>query len=683
MSKNLVIVESPSKAKTIEKFLGKDFKVIASYGHVRDLPKSELGVDVEKNFKPRYIIPAKATKRVNSIKKEIEKSNEIYLATDLDREGEAIAWHLASFVEKEKEPKRVVYTEVTKDAVLSAFNKPRKIDSDLVDAQQGRRILDRLVGYNLSPLLWKKVRRGLSAGRVQSVAVNLIVEREREREKFKQEEYWQVEASLSKKNENNLFLAKLSQKDGKKLDKLAIKSKDESEAILKEVKTAKWLVDNISEKEQLRQPKPPYITSTLQQDASNLLNFSAKKTMIVAQQLYEGVEIGNKGSVGLITYMRTDSLNMARGFLTEVQEYIAEIFGKSYKKDGGRFFRSKSKTAQEAHEAIRPTYIENEPDKIKEFLTADQYKLYKLIFKRALSSQMAEARVKNTKVEINAGKYGFSANGQVILFDGFLKVSSSQAKEQNLPELLENEELFCHKINPIQSFTQPLARFTEATLVKALEEDGIGRPSTYAPTMGTIVSRGYVAKEGKYFVPQEIGFIVNDLLVKHFPEIVNAEFTAQIEEDLDKIAQGNMDWIDVMREFYEPFSKDLENKHEEIEKHKFPEKVTDIKCEKCGKNMVEKVGRFGKFLACSGFPDCKNTKQVKSEIGIKCPKCGGEIIERRTRKGKVFYGCSNYPKCDYASWYRPTGEKCPKCQELLIQKNKKIACSSCDFTKDE
>lgn len=685
MSKNLVIVESPAKAKTIEKFLGKDFKVKASYGHVRDLPRGDLGVDVENNYEPRYVIPTKARKKVNELKKDIAEAKDYYLASDPDREGEAIAWHISKIVDDGKEPKRVVFTEITEEAVKKAFANPRSLDRDLVDAQQGRRILDRLVGYNLSPLLWKKVRRGLSAGRVQSVAVKLIVDRERERNKFKEDEYWQIEAILSKKEDSNNFKAILTHQDKEKLDKLAIKNEQEANAIANELESSNYLITKIDKKERKRYPKPPFITSTLQQAAANRLGFTAKKTMMVAQQLYEGIKLGSEGSVGLITYMRTDSLNLSNLFIQQAQEYINKNYGKEYGFSGGRRYKSKSKGAQEAHEAIRPTYADKSPDLIKEFLAGDQLKLYKLIYDRALASQMAEAKVENTAVDIQAGRFNLRTTGSVIIFDGFMKImyQAQTQEDQLLPELSEGEQLDKKEIIKTQSFTQPPARYTEASLVKALEENGIGRPSTYAPTISTIVTRGYVQKEQGSFVPQEIGFIVNDLLVNHFPDIVNIEFTAHIEEDLDKIAEGKMEWRKVIGEFYEPFAKDLEKKHETIEKHHFPEVVTDIKCEKCGKNMVEKIGRFGKFLACSGFPECKTTKAIKSEIGVKCPKCDGEVVEKKTRRGKVFYGCSSYPKCEFASWYKPTGEKCPKCNNLLVQKGKKISCLECDFTKDE
>ena len=683
MGKNLVIVESPAKAKTIEKFLGKDFKVIASYGHVRDLPKAEMGIDVDHDFRPRYVIPMKARKKVNALKKEVEKAKDLYLATDLDREGEAIAWHIMKATEPKNDPKRVVFTEVTKDAIINAFKNPHGLNMDLINAQQARRILDRLVGYRLSPLLWDKVRRGLSAGRVQSVAVRFIVEREREIKIFKAQEYWQIEALLAKKEKEEKFVSKLIKKDEKRLDKFYIETEKQAKELLNELENAQFIIRNIERKEKKRNPGPPFITSTLQQFASNRLGFSAKKTMLFAQQLYEGIELGDKVSVGLITYMRTDSLNLSGEFINKSLGYINKNFGSKYKKESGRRFKSKSKTAQEAHEAIRPTYIEKSPDKIKEFLSPDQYKLYSLIYNRALASQMAEAVFDNTTVLINAKNYSFLSSGSVLKFDGFLRVFKKLKKEEKiLPRLEEGEELNILEVKPIQSFTQPPARYTDASLVKILEENGIGRPSTYAPIMSTIIDRGYIKKEDGYFVPQEIGYIVNDLLVSNFSDIVDAKFTAHVESELDDVAQGETKWVNVVSEFYSPFEKDLETKQEKIKKIKLPEEKTDVKCDKCGKPMVIKIGRFGKFLACSGFPECKNTKPIVKELDIKCPLCGGNIIERRTRKGRIFYGCTGYPKCNFASWTEPIKETCRECEGLLT-KNKKgdVSCYNCDYKR--
>lgn len=680
MSKNLVIVESPAKAKTIEKFLGKDFNVIASYGHVRDLPKAELGIDIEKNFEPKYVIPTKARKTVNALRKEVADAESVYLATDLDREGEAIAWHITEATKPKIFPKRVVFSEITESAISDAFKHPRNLDENLIDAQQARRILDRLVGYRLSPLLWIKIRKGLSAGRVQSVAVRLIVEREREIQDFTPQEYWQIEALLSKKGKEEKFKARLFEKDGKRLEKLEIKSKEEASKILEDLKGADFIVRGVEKKEKIRNPSPPFITSTLQQEASRKLGFSAKKTMLLAQQLYEGIELGSEGSVGLITYMRTDSLNLSSEFVSRALNYIKSKFGSNYANPGGRIFKSR-KTAQEAHEAIRPTYIERNSESIKEFLNPDQFKIYSLIYTRALASQMTEAVFDTTQVKIDAKNYGFLSTGAVLKFEGFLKVYKFlDIKKETLPELQKDEKLDAAKIEPIQSFTQPPARYTEASLVKTLEENGIGRPSTYAPIMSTIQDRGYVKKEKGFFIPQEIGFIVNDLLVSHFANIVDIKFTAHFEEELDEIAQGKIKWSAVISEFYGPFQKNLEAKHEEIEKIKLPEVKTDIKCEKCGKPMVIKIGRYGKFLACTGFPECKNTKALIREIKAKCPRCGEKLVERQTRKGKVFYGCKGYPGCNFASWDEPLEKQCEKCASLLVKDKKgNIHCIDCDF----
>jgi DNA topoisomerase-1 len=700
MAKNLVIVESPAKAKTIEKYLGKDFKVEASYGHVRDLPRGDLGIDVENDFEPRYVIPTKSRKRVNALKKEVEKFEKLYLAPDPDREGEAIAWHIAEIVqEKFPNPERVVFTEITETAVKEAFNKPREIDLRLVDAQQGRRVLDRLVGYKLSPLLWKKVRRGLSAGRVQSIAVRLIVERERERDSFKQQEYWQIEIELSKKQNTDLFIAKLYSKDNKALKKLSIENSEQAKKIEDAIKDNDFIVEKIEEKETNKNPYPPFTTSTLQQSASRVLGFSAKKTMMLAQRLYEGISLGKEGSVGLITYMRTDSFHLSKDFINNTQDFIKEKFGKEFSVEGGKHYKSKVKNAQEAHEAIRPTYITKNPEAIEQYLDKDQLKLYRLIYNRALSSQMASAKVLSTSVFIKNGIYGFKLNGSRVLFEGFLKVSGkAKDGEQLLPKFESNELLELHKISPIQSFTQPPARYSEASLVKAMEENGIGRPSTYAPTMSTIVDRGYVIKEAGYFVPESIAYTVNDGLVKCFPELVDISFTAKMEGELDDIAQGVSNWKDVIKEFYNPFEKDLSKVLEKEDNTCFGEnKIEYIKpCPTCAETgctsdksgdkkphwIMERYGRFGMFMGCTCYPDCKHIEKAPDkEIGVKCPVCGGNIIVKRSRRGKVFYGCSNYPTCTYALWYKPTGEDCLQCKKPLIQKGKNIVCSECDYKK--
>ncbi|NTU69750.1 type I DNA topoisomerase [bacterium] len=700
MAKNLVIVESPAKAKTIEKYLGKDFKVEASYGHVRDLPRGDLGIDVENDFEPRYVIPTKSRKRVNALKKEVEKFEKLYLAPDPDREGEAIAWHIAEIVkEKFPNPERVVFTEITETAVKEAFNKPREIDERLVDAQQGRRVLDRLVGYKLSPLLWKKVRRGLSAGRVQSIAVRLIVERERERDNFKQQEYWQIEVELSKNEQQEIFIAKLYSENGKALKKLSIENSEQAKKIEDAIIDNDFIVEKIEEKETNKNPYPPFTTSTLQQAASRILGFSAKKTMLVAQKLYEGISLGSDGSVGLITYMRTDSFHLSQDFINNTQEFIKEKFGKEFSVEGGKHYKSKAKNAQEAHEAIRPTYITKSPESIEQYLDKDQLKLYRLIHNRALSSQMASAKVLSTGVFIKNGVYGFKLNGSRVLFEGFLKVSGkAKDGEQLLPKFDNEEKLDLHKISPIQSFTQPPARYSEASLVKAMEENGIGRPSTYAPTMSTIVDRGYVIKEAGYFVPESIAYTVNDGLVKCFPELVDISFTAKMEEELDDIAQGTSDWKTVIKDFYTPFEKDLSKVLEKEDSSCFGEnKIEYIKpCPTCQETkctsdksgekkphwIIERYGRFGKFMGCTCYPDCKHIEKAPDkEVGVKCPVCGGNIIIKRTRRGKVFYGCSSYPTCTYALWYKPVGEDCPQCKKPLVQKGKNIACSECDYKK--
>ncbi|MFA6255002.1 MAG: type I DNA topoisomerase [Patescibacteria group bacterium] len=683
MPKNLVIVESPTKAKTISKFLGRDYKIESSFGHIRDLPKSKLGVDVDNNFEPQYVIPPKAKKRVGELKKLADKSDLIYFATDEDREGEAISWHLVEILKTPKSKiKRIVFHEITEEAIQDALKNPRTIDLNLVDAQQARRVLDRLVGYQLSPLLWKKVARGLSAGRVQSVAVRLIVEREREIQAFKAEEYWSIETIFCpqkvKTGEKPIeFGAQLNQIDDKTIDKLAIKNQEQADKILADLKNAQYIITDLEKKATKKNPLPPFTTSTLQQAANNRLGFSAKQTMMFAQQLYEGVELGSQGAVGLITYMRTDSLNLADKFLTEAQSYIKDKFGDDYT-HGKKLYKAKSKMAQEAHEAIRPTSASNDPESVKQYLDDRQYKLYKLIWQRALASQMSEAVMDNTRVDIKAQAtpYTFRATGSIIKFAGFLKVYPTSTKENILPELKIKDELDLIAIDPNQHFTQPPARYSEATLVKALEEYDIGRPSTYAPTISTIQDRNYVVKEDKRLKPTEIGILVNDLLVEHFPEIVDYKFTARLEDDLDEIAEGKIKWQPVIHEFWGPFKKNLDKKDKELSKKELTETKTDEICEKCGKPMVVKIGRFGKFLACTGYPECKNTKPISNsdfeppappqETGEKCPECGSPLVKRKGRFGE-FVGCSNYPKCKYIK-KQPAQEfgTCPKCGQGKI-----------------
>jgi DNA topoisomerase-1 len=679
---NLLIVESPAKGKTIEKFLGREYKVFSSYGHIRDLPKNKLGINVEENFKPKYIIPTKSRKIVNFLKKEIQKTQLVILATDEDREGEAIAWHLINVLdlEKKKDYQRIVFHEITKNAIEKALKNPRNIDLNLIDAQQTRRILDRLVGYKLSPFLWKKIVKGLSAGRVQSIAVRLVCEREQEIQNFKPKEYWSIEVLLQKiqnynsKFKNNEFEALLVKKGGKVLDKLAIKNKKEAENIVKDLKEAEYKIINIEKKEIKRNPLPPFTTSTLQQEAWQKFRWPAKLTMRVAQQLYE---------TGRITYHRTDSLNLSDLALGMAKKFITKNYDQNYYQF--RKYKTRSKTAQEAHEAIRPTHPDFAPQNLSGqvyFKDKNQNKLYELIWRRFIACQMAqavfnstivkvEAEIKNQKSKIKS--YTFKAIGQILKFDGFLKVYNIKYKENELPFLEVNEILELIKLIPSQHFTQPLPRYNEASLIKVLEENGIGRPSTYAPILSTIQERNYVEKnEQKRFQPTEIGIIVNDILVKHFPKIVDINFTAQMEDNLDKIAQGKEEWTKIVKDFYNPFEKNLKQKEMELSKQKITQKKTDKICPKCKSTLIIKLGRFGKFYACIKFPECKYTESLKSnKLDIKCPKCEqGEIVEKKTKKKKIFYGCSNWPRCDFALWDKPITEKCPKCKSLLVETKK-------------
>ena len=660
----LVIVESPTKAKTLQGFLGPKYKIRSSFGHVRDLPVKELAIDIENNFKPKYAIVPRSKKIVSELKKETENKN-VILATDEDREGEAIAYHLAQALGLEK-PERIVFHEITKSAIAEALKNPRSIDMNLVDAQQARRILDRLVGYKLSPLLWKKVARGLSAGRVQSVTVRLVVERQKEIDDFKHQEYWTIEAEFNPSTSSGQedFVAKLAKKNDKTIPKLEIKTKKQADDIIKDLKGTEYKVSNIEKKEVQKHPSPPYTTSTLQQDAVRRLGYSVKQTMMFAQRLYEK---------GLITYHRTDSLSLSNLFLTKATKYINKEFGAKYLET--RQFKTKSKGAQEAHEAIRPTNVQHKVDD----------KLYNLIWQRALASQMTSAVFDAQKIDISAGKYEFRATGQTLKFDGFLRAYPIKTEETILPELKKNQILKLIKLIPSRHFTKPPSPYTEATLVKALEEHGIGRPSTYAPTLDTIQKRNYVIKKIRYLHPTDIGILVNNLLVEHFPKIVDIKFTAQMEQDLDKIAHGKTKWVSVIEKFYTPFEKNLKVKEKEIDKKELTEEKSDEVCEKCNKPMIIKMGRYGKFLACSGFPECKNTKTIEKLLGVRCPKCiEGEMVERITKKGKIFYGCNQFPKCDFALWNEPILEKCPKCESLLVKtRTNKVKCSNkvCDFVK--
>ena len=755
MADNLVIVESPAKAKTISQYLGKNYDVMASMGHVRDLPKSKMGIDIEHDFAPSYTVPVDKKKVVANLKKKIKAGTAIWVATDEDREGEAIGWHLLQALkidQKKRAIKRIVFHEITKNAILKSIENPREIDANLVDAQQARRVLDRLVGYELSPLLWKKIRYGLSAGRVQSVAVRLIVEREREIQAFKPEEFWKITGTFTG-NAKKKFEAILSHINGKKAE---VTNKKSSDKIVKELDKASYKVSDVKEKLSKRNPAPPFITSTLQQEASRKLGFSVKKTMVIAQQLYEGVETDKEHS-GLITYMRTDSFNLSSQALAQAKKVITDIYGKEYIADKPRVYK-KAKGAQEAHEAIRPTNLSRTPDMVKKFLSRDQFRLYELVWKRTIACQMATAKLKGLDVLINAEKggkelpYTFKATGQTVVFPGFMKVyiededdnPDTETKtpgkgEKILPPLTKGEVLNCNKIDPTQHFTQPPHRYTEASLVKKLESEGIGRPSTYAPTISTIQTRGYIEKEGKALKPTDTGDVVTDFLVKHFPDIIDYKFTAEMEEDLDLIAHGKKKWVPVIKSFYIPFHKVVEEKEKSVKKGDVVNEESDEICEKCGSKMVIKLGRYGKFLSCSNYPECKNAKplakkddddkkaeppkideELKRKLkgkkcdkcgapmevkmgrygpflgcsnypeckniqpiikftGVKCPKCkDGQLVERRARRtGKVFYGCNKFPKCKFATWDKPTGEKCPKCGGLMVEKKGEIVCMDC------
>ena len=673
MADKLIIVESPAKANTIKKFLGGSTKVVASMGHVRDLPKSKLGVDIEHDFEPEYINIRGKGDLIKSLKKEAKSAKKIYLATDPDREGEAIAWHLATILNDDKDKiVRVTFNEITKGAVKKAIKEPRSIDINLVDAQQARRVLDRIVGYKISPLLWKKVRRGLSAGRVQSVAVKLIVDREEEIEKFIPEEYWNIFVDLEDEKSKKQFEAKFYGKDGKKQE---INNKEEADEILKNIDKAKYVVQEVKKGEKKRNAAPPFTTSTMQQEASRKLGFTLKKTMSIAQMLYEGIKIDTRGTVGLITYMRTDSTRISEEARKAAKEHIISTYGEEYYEN--RYYKT-SKDSQDAHEAIRPTYAELEPDSVKDSLTKDQYKLYKLIYNRFMASQMASAIYNTMAVTIDANSYTFKANGQSLKFKGFmtLYVEGEEQKEEEkgmLPNLEEKQEVKKIKVNPKQSFTEPPPRYTEASLVKALEEKGIGRPSTYSPTITTILERHYIEKEQRQLVPTELGKVVNKLLTENFTDIINVEFTAKIENEFDEIAEGKEPWKKMIREFYGPFEKELEKVEKDLEHVEIEEEVSDIPCEKCGRMMVYKYGRYGKFLACPGYPECKNTKPIIEYADVPCPKCGGKVQIRKTKRKRNYYICENNPKsCDYISWNKPKpGEKWDSKEAESVKKETK------------
>lgn len=688
MADSLVIVESPAKAKTIGKYLGSKYIVKASMGHVRDLPKSQIGVEVENDFSPKYITIRGKGSVLKELKDASKKVKKIYLAADPDREGEAIAWHLAHVLDVDQtETCRVVFNEITKQAVKDAFKTPRKINMDLVNAQQARRILDRLVGYKISPLLWKKVKKGLSAGRVQSVAVKIILDRENEISAFVPEEYWSITAKLM--TGDTLFEAKFHQFKGEKLE---LGNEEQVNDILKSIEGTDYKVSEVKEKERLRHPAAPFTTSSLQQEAARKLNFRAAKTMSVAQQLYEGVDLGKEGTVGLITYMRTDSTRIASSAQDEAKEYITGKFGDDYVPETPRQYSKKAAGAQDAHEAIRPTSALRDPESVKAFTSRDQFRLYKLIWERFMASQMSSAVLDTMSVDIAAGEAVFRAVGSKVRFQGFMKVyvegNDDGTTDDNkfLPPLHKGDQLKMEEIEPKQHFTQPPPRYTEARLVKTLEELGIGRPSTYAPTLETIQKRGYVAIEEKKFVPTELGELVIEQMEQFFPEILDVEFTAHMEDDLDHVEEGSEDWVRVLGDFYETFEKRLEVAEEEMKEIEIEDEVSDEICEKCGKPLVYKLGRFGKFLACSGFPDCRNTKPIIKDIGVTCPKCKeGHVVERRSKKGRVFYGCDRYPECDFVSWDKPSPKPCPKCGSLVVEKRNKqggkLQCTSCDFVE--
>lgn len=683
MAKKLVIVESPTKAKSITRMLGSNYKVRATYGHLRDLPKSKLGVDIEDDFEPKYIKVRGKAKTINALKKEAESVDKVYLATDPDREGEAISWHLQYLLGLDKnELNRVEFHEITKNNVKNAIKNPRKIDQNLVDSQQARRIMDRIVGYEISPILWKRVKSGLSAGRVQSVALKLIVDKQREIDSFVPEEYWTITA---KHKESKIEFE--SEFYGSKSKKMKISNENGAEKILNRIDKDKFEVVDIQKTKKKRKPQKPYTTSTLQQDASNKLGFSTKYTMSLAQQLFEGIDLGEKGRVGLITYMRTDATRLSNEIIGESLSYIKEKFGEKYASKGNSYSK-KSKTSQDAHEAIRPTSIYNDPISVKEYLTDQQYKLYKLIWTRVVASQMTDYEYLSTSISFDSNGVIFKTNGKITLFDGFMKVSNAKENENILPDLKKGDIIKALDIKKDQHFTKPPANYTEASLVKTLEEYGIGRPSTYSSTIASIISRNYVEFEQRKILPTKLGIRVNDFLQESFDDIINVEFTAKMEDELDKIAQDEVYWKDVLKSFYEGFEKDLKQVSKDRTDYKVKDKILDEKCPKCGHPLAEKHGRNGKFIGCTNFPECDFTKSIIKTTGVKCPECeNGEIIEKVSKKGKRFYGCSNFPKCDYATWDPPTGEKCPKCGDLLVHKKNRstdeIKCNSCDYVKEK
>lgn len=681
MPKSLVIVESPAKAKTIGKFLGPGYMVKASKGHVRDLPKSKLGVNVKGGYEPQYVVIKDRDDIIRDLRSTMESAEGVLLATDPDREGEAISWHLAEVLGIDPgEPCRIEFNEITRSAIEAALGRPRPIDMHRVNAQQARRVLDRLVGYSLSPLLWKKVRRGLSAGRVQSVAVRLVCDREKEIEAHVPQEYWSITAHLRPSGGGPEFPAKLVLRAGKKIE---VRNEGEAKSILDDLAGAAYQVVRVVRKERRRNPAPPFTTSTLQQEASRRLGFGARKTMQVAQQLYEGLPLGDEGSVGLVTYIRTDSVRVAVEAEQAARAFIAKEYGSEFVPDHPRRYRAKA-TSQDAHEAIRPTSVSRLPDQVKSHLTRDQYKLYKLIWERFIASQMESAVVDAVSVDVQAKAYTFRATGSRIVFPGFILVyqeatdNADKEDEASLPELSEGDALALVRLEPAQHFTEPPPRYTEASLVKALEENGIGRPSTYAPIIDTILRRGYVVLEDKKFHPTQLGFVVVDLLRQVYPQVVDVAFTAEMESQLDKIAEGELDWVRVVDDFYVPFSRTVSAAEENMGRVKIPDEVTDEKCPKCGRPLVVKHGRFGTFLGCQGYPECTFTKKMVRLAGVKCPDCGADVVERRTKKGRKFYGCSRYPECRFTTWYTPAkGTTCPKCGAFLVKRGRGTGVLTC------
>lgn len=686
MAKYLVIVESPAKVKTIKKFLGSNYEVMASQGHVRDLPKSQMGVDVEHDFEPKYITIRGKGEILAALRKEVKKADKVYLATDPDREGEAISWHLSKALKLEdKDIYRITFNEITKSAVKAAIKDARKIDMNLVDAQQARRVLDRVVGYSISPVLWAKIKRGLSAGRVQSVALRIVCDRENEIDAFIPDEYWTMDATLKVKGEKKPIVARFHGDVNGKID---IKNKEQMETIKKEVENSTFAVDSIKKGEKVKKAPLPFTTSTLQQEASKTLNFATAKTMRIAQQLYEGVDVDGRGTIGVITYLRTDSTRVADEAKEASEQYIAANYGEKYLPHSG-LRKKDDKKIQDAHEAIRPTDIALTPVMIKDSLSRDQFRLYQLIWKRFTASQMAEAIYETTSVKIAAGDYRFSIAASKITFDGFMSVYRSDDDKDEPNALVkgidEDSQLTLEGVEGVQHFTQPPAHFTEASLVKALEELGIGRPSTYAPTISTIIARHYIAKEQKNLYVTELGRAVDDAMIKAFPQIVDVNFTANMESLLDGVADGDVKWKEIIKNFYPDLKESVDSAEKELENVKIEDEVTDVICDKCGRNMVIKYGPHGKFLGCPGFPECHNTKPYLEKIGVKCPKCGKDIILKKTKKGRMFYGCEGYPECDFMTWQRPSDKKCPKCGGYMLIKGNKLVCGdeNCGYILDD